>query len=278
VYRTNLQISSGTQQLYVPVSVDVLATHSTPKVPTTAPQPAAKPTPTPKPTPKPSPTPKPKSSGARKRWFNVQLSERARSGLSLGLGAALAGAGGAEAVLQQPAYAALLPGWLPVVLPLAAVAVLGAALGTTLGRVEPKVFSRLFTALLLSALGVGAAFLLVRSMPAHGANPLADFSPQVQQGVLWTLVFIGAVLGAALGATQRISGYIMAGFAFLRRRAGPLFALAFITAGGALGWVLMQPLLYGALAPCGLIVGLVLCTALVVRMTRMRKRVPVAHP
>jgi serine/threonine protein kinase len=262
VHQTSLQISSGSQQLYVPVSVDVLATQTTPK----------------RPAPGPKAAPKRAKKTSRWGWFRVQLSERGRAGLSLGLGAALAGAGGVAVEMQEQAHAALVPTWMPAMAPVAAVVVLCAALGAALGRFEAKVLPRLFTALLLSALGVGFAFLLLNGGAQQGGSPSATLATNatLAQWLPWFLMYLGALLGAALGAAQHISARVLAGLAFLRRHTAPLLALCFITLGGVFGWWVTRDVQW--LVPLGTVMGLLLATAIVVRTMHATRHRTAAHP
>lgn len=254
-YQTNLQISSGTQQVYVPVSLEVLATRKPSPAPASAwsAQPA---------------NPASSANPSTVRW----LSERVRTILSLSFAAGLSAAAAIALTALQQARVLVLPGWLPSLLLLALVMAVVASVGATVGRWEPRPIQRLLTALLVAGACMGVAFALVQGGALQGPSGRASFSPGAIQSIEIGLLYLGAALGAAVGAVQRVSQSMVRGLAFLSRHLYVLLAVGAVTAGGWLGFALLQPVFYGMFAPCGVIVGVVVAVVIIMRANRALQR------
>ena len=257
--QTSVQISYGSQHMYVPVSVEV--------------QPVAR-----------RSRAQGRSRSAAPSKYDAVLARtptppparRVRS-FTLALGLAL---WSQLVVLQVLAMNAALP----LALPLAfAVLVASAALtvpGALAGAGAPGWRQRLPTTLIGAALGLfiaissGLGGAITRAV-AHGTA--ASHLP----GAALLLVAPGlAALGATVGADTRSSRIMLGIGAFVRR-----FAAAFITVGAVIagawgGFLLGAQLIYGLLAPIGMVLGAVVGALVAVRVNRLRRRTRTAraHP
>lgn len=256
-YQTQLQISSGTQQLYVPVTVEVLSTRS------------------------PSPPP-PRAGGGNKavsskygpppavpEWIRVLTSWFAAVGL--------AGSAAHWTAVALAARALTLPFGLPVMLPLFLAMVVMAAPGAVLGRWGPDVLRRLYTAVLGAGVGAGAAWMIAQTIPPQwhvGPSLLAGGGAPL---VAMLLGLLGASGGAMVGAHPSLSRRVHKALAFVARHRSVAFAVAAVALGGWLGFALLHPFFYGLLAPCGMIAGMLAALLLVVRANRRVQRAG-GHP
>ena len=294
MHRTTLTITSGTQIVAVPVSVDVLATRS----------------------PKGNAPPAPSAAkrGARVFAWPARLANKGAKAANAARGAPAGGTGAASgrAAKYAPAsptsqLAALLISWLlalgtsagaallithllaahalvlpalvPLWLGLLLAMCLAAAPAAVLGRWGAEPFSRAGTALIGAGVGVGVAALLGQAwrftfvssttIPT-GGQPPAALVP------LLLVSLAGASIGAALGAVPSLSRFTRWALAMTRRNARWLTLIAAAAAGGWLGATLLAPVA-GFLVPIGAIVGIVLAAMLTMRTTRIVQRVA-GHP
>jgi hypothetical protein len=326
-HQTTLEITSGTQKVYIPVTVEVLATQAT----RAAPPPRAAGAPkAPKP-PKASkasgvaarlfrraprvpnpPGPKPQAPAATKapKAARAASARAAPGGKHTVASAATAwtrlltawvlvcGLGG-WAALELLALAAarvvVLPAWLPlgVALPLAMLLV--APVAAVTGHWGPDTFKRAGTALLCAGAGLGLVLLLapgwhldpfamVALPPWRAATAIAV--PLALRPVL-LLSLLGVSVGATLGVTPLLSGYLRRVLAFAARHRRALSIVVAVGLGGWAGASLLHwvgsPLPPGVdsfLAFFGAIAGMVATAALAYRANRVLGRLQrtAAHP
>jgi tRNA A-37 threonylcarbamoyl transferase component Bud32 len=260
-YQTNLQITSGTQQLYVPVTVEVLSTR-TPKPkagpPPARPQRVAKPA-----------SAKHQPAAAEPEWVRVIKSWLAALGMSAF--AAL------ELEHATTAYALTLPTWLPLIWVLLAGMIMAAAPAAVIGRWGADQFPRLVTAWLTATVGAAAALVAAQFWLLRPGGPLSAVASG--QGAVW-LTLLGALgisAGAAFGATPQQSKRIVRVLRFATQRTAALLVMAAMAVGGWVGFALTQPIYYGLIAPCGAVVGILLAAVLATRAGRFLNRA-FGHP
>ena len=257
-HQTTLQIFSGTQQVHVPVSVDVLSTR-TPNAPPPPKKRAAR-----------APSAKHGSSApTTPEWLRTILSWLSALGMAVW--------GPHELTLALSSGAIRLPSGFPVALALMTAMVFSAAPGAVVGRWGRDLGSRLVTAAIGAAVGVGAAWLLMQNGPAQVSLGASVVPGAYAPLLLIVLGALGASAGAAIGATPVHSGRMMAALGFVWRHTSAVFVLGALGVGGWLGFTLTRPLFYGLLAPAGMIVGMVFAVLLTTRVNRVFQRVA-RHP
>lgn len=268
----NLQIKSGTQHLYVPVSVEVAAAPVK-----AAGKSAAKPVG--KSAAKTPGSPPPVAQPSTK-YDPAQI----RRGRLVGfLTAALLAMGLSTAVLVAAPLA--LASWAPglaqrggdllgiaLVLAASLIAWPAALMGTGQRGWRGRAWTTLTGALLglLLALSTGA-----RQLIHEAVTILGDAKPGITlpANAHWLLLLLIALvaLGAAMGA-ERWPSQVMIGIATFARRRYPLVVIpGAIVAGGALGLMLTQGLI--VLAPFAMVAGAILGGWLAMRIVRMLRRV-----
>jgi tRNA A-37 threonylcarbamoyl transferase component Bud32 len=262
-YTTNLQISSGTQQLYVPVSVEVLSTR-VPNPPPTAPKRAAKPKGT-----KHGPSP------STPEWVKVILS------WLTALGAA---AWGTHLLVQAFASGALrvpsgfpLPAGMTLALASLVAMVLLAAPAGLVGRWGPNPLGRLASALIGATIGAALAWVVAQNGPFAGSSWPGMVAGTHLPLALVGLGLLGASTGVAIGVAPRYSKRILAAVRLVVRHRSTVLILGGVALGGWLGFTLLHPFFSGLLAPLGMIVGIVLAVILALRInraTRVAQRMP----
>ncbi len=252
---STLQITSGRQHLYVPVKVEVrAASGAPPRQKTASAQPKGK-----KPVPGKYLAPEP----VARRIVRILSSLFLSFGLALAL------------LLAASRGIAQVPVLLPYAPYLAGVAVVLAALVTVPGAVlaagRPGWAGRNKTALGGALLGLAIA-LAVAGGPIlqAGAQLLAH---GIQAPHLILLLAAGApALGAALGADARFGRLLQAAGRLIRRYATLCILLGAIVLGGWGGFLLGASVLYGLLAPAGLVVGAILGALIARRVNRLVRR------
>lgn len=296
VHRTTLSISSGTQMVAVPVSVDVLLTRS----------------------PKGNPPPVPAAPWRRAKGFKwpARFAGKAGNANNAGKGASGAaakrppraaasakyapapsapplavlliswllalGSGAGAALLVTHLLAAhvfTLPGLVPLWLALLLAMGVAAGPAAVLGRWGKEPFARAGTAMIGSGIGLGVAALLAQvwrfAFVASAAIPASGQPPEALAPLL-LLGVAGASIGATLGAVPSLSRYTRAVLAWARRNARILTLLGAAVVGGWLGAVLLAHVA-GFLLPVGAILGVILALFLALRATRLAQRVA-GHP
>jgi hypothetical protein len=261
-HQTSLQVTSGNQRLFVPVSIEVLPVPP-PKINLRAPAP---------------PRQAPQGTLGRQ---TTRPAQPAWIGHLISWLAAVAAA--TLAVQQVARLLALHPGILPALVPLQLallfVMIVAAAPAAVVGRWGPKPVPRAFTAALGGVLGAGATLLLERSWPALTSSvPIPAFGGRGVVPLLLIAVGIPAVsAGAMLGSVHIYSRKTIAALAFALRHTAILVTLAAVAVGGWLGFNLALPLFSGFFAPCGMIIGMVLAGVLATRANHLLQRTA-GHP
>jgi tRNA A-37 threonylcarbamoyl transferase component Bud32 len=262
-HQTNLQITSGTQRLFVPITVEVLATRKPNAPPPTPPKPKRAPR---------AASSKHGAAPAAPDWIRSLLSW-------------LAALGAAGWALQQvasaiAAHAVTLPALVPLQVALLCIMIAAAAPAAVVGRWGPDLLRRTFTAAVAAAIAAGATLLVERAW-ASAASPV---SLPVASGHLPTVPLGLVALGlpaissaAALGASRVFSRRMLAGFAFASRHSSILVTVIAVVVGGWLGFALTRNVFYGLLVPIGIIAGMVVAVLFTTRANRLLQRVA-GHP
>jgi tRNA A-37 threonylcarbamoyl transferase component Bud32 len=264
LHQTNLQITAGNQQVYVPVSVVVMS----PSAPNPGPAPArgkrartagaARPA-------------KYGTAVAEPDWVRVFKSWLA----AIGLGAW--GANGLTSALA--AHVITLPGWMPTLWAMQAIMILVGAPAAVIAWWGPRFVQRTLTAWLAATGGLVAALMVAQYVLMRPGGPLAP--PHVGQPALWLVLLgaVGASLGATLGAAPRWSMRILRTLRAVMRRTSALLLLGAVILGGWVGFMVTAPVAYGLFAPCGAVVGIVLGVMLATSASRLLNRAATAtHP
>lgn len=248
----SLQIHSGNQNVYVPVSVEVVPARGTTAGPHKAASPAQ---------PKAAPA-KYYGSTRRRGWGASFLTGLL---LSFGLGLAL--------LVGIPEALALWWPQLMSMMPVAAAVLLAASLATVpaalvgiggrswAGRVHMTIAGAVLGLLLALSLGAGS---LIRAWPELG--PL-----HIPTGAMLLVASLTA-LGATLGADSVFGKAMLSTWLFLRRRMTALIMLGGLIGGGWGGAVLASGVARGGLAPIGFLVGALLGGLIAGRINRLVRR------
>lgn len=253
IHQTTLQITSGAQQLYVPVSVEVLSTRgpnaAPPRKRSQGPQRAAG---------------KYAPASTTPSWIRTILSWLAALGTA---------SWAMTQALQPSAMHALAPlAGLPFAAVLLLVAALAAAPAAVVGRWGADPLSRAFTALLGAGLGAGCTFALGQNWPPL---PTATLPAGVNMNLPAPLLALGLLLisaGATLGAAPGHSRRMLALTAFITRHARVLLAVGALLLGGWAGFTLTHSWMFGLVAPCGAVMGMLVAVALFSRANRLLQR------
>jgi tRNA A-37 threonylcarbamoyl transferase component Bud32 len=264
LHQTNLQITAGNQQVYVPISV-VVASPSAPSAgPAVARGRRAR---------------KAAAGGATKYgaavaepdWVRVLKSWLAAIGL---------GAWGANALTSAlAAHVVTLPQWLPTLWAMQAIMILVGAPAAVIAWWGPRFVQRTLTAWLAATGGLVAALMVAQTWLLRPGGPLA--APHLGQPALWLVLLgaLGASLGATLGAAPRWSLRILRTLRAVVRRTSALLLIGAVILGGWVGFMVTAPVAYGLFAPCGAVIGIVLGVMLVTSASRLLNRAATAsHP
>ncbi|MGH2517049.1 MAG: hypothetical protein ACRDHP_15475, partial [Ktedonobacterales bacterium] len=266
--KTTLQIICDSQQLYVPVQVDV---QPAPARQTSAPRPPKPPlaaknagktaartaTKGGPPLAKYAPAPRPRSRMPR-----------------FASSAILAFALGGEALLQgQNALAQTLahPLTAPLALGLLLLAALLAGIGAVAGAGGQHWRGRLGTALVGALAGFAVALILGGPWFWFGVSAFLAHAVTIPKSIFVVLPLL-AGLGGALGADQFHSRWMLAVWSFARRHAPIVVTLAAVFGGGYLGFAVTQGAFSGCLTPLGIVLGALLGFAIARPTNRLLRR------
>lgn len=260
-HQTNLQITAGNQQVYVPVSVEVMRTSA------------------PNASPPPGRAKRGRKAGAAKYgaavaepdWVRVLKSWLA----AVGLGAW--GANGLTTALA--AHVLTLPGWMPTIWAMQAIMILVGAPAAVIAWWGPRFMERTLTAWLAATGGLVAALMLAQYWLLRPGGPLA--APPLGQPAVWLVLLgaLGASLGATLGAAPRWSLRILRTLQVVTRRTSVLLLLGAVILGGWVGFMVTAPVAYGVFAPCGAVIGIVVAVMLASSASRLLNRAATpSHP
>ncbi|HEY7983675.1 MAG TPA: serine/threonine-protein kinase [Ktedonobacterales bacterium] len=261
-HQTNLRITAGNQQVYVPVAVEVMRTSA----PNASPPPAR-----PKRGRKASAAKYATAAAAEPEWVRVLKSWLA----AVGLGAW--GATGLTSALS--AHLLTLPAWLPALWAMQAIMILVGAPAAVIAWWGPRLAQRTLTAWLAATGGLVAALMLAQYWLLRPGGPLAV--PPLGQPALWMVLLgaLGASLGATLGAAPRWSQRILRALRVVTRRTSALLLLGAVVLGGWAGFLVTAPMAYGLFAPCGAVIGIVIAVMLASSASRLLNRAAAAsHP
>jgi tRNA A-37 threonylcarbamoyl transferase component Bud32 len=257
-HQTNLQITAGNQQVYVPVSVEVMRTSA----------------------PKASPPParaKRKASAAK---YGAAVAEpdwvRALKSWLAAVGLGAWGANGLTTALA--AHMVTLPSWMPAIWAMQAIMILVGAPAAVIAWWGPRFMERTLTAWLAATGGLVAALMLAQYWLLRPGGPLA--MPPLGQPAVWLVLLgaLGASLGATLGAAPRWSLRILRTLSMLTRRTSAVLLIGAVVLGGWAGFMVTAPMAYGLFAPCGAVVGIVVGVMLATSASRLLNRAAAGHP
>jgi tRNA A-37 threonylcarbamoyl transferase component Bud32 len=260
-HQTNLQITAGNQQVYVPVSVEVMRT-SAPKASAAPARPK-----------------RARKGGAAKHGTAVAEPEWVRA-LKSWLAAVGLGAWGANGLTSAlAAHVITLPSWMPALWATQAIMILVGAPAAVIAWWGPRFLQRTLTAWLAATGGLVAALMVAQYWLLRPGGPLAV--PQWGQPTLWLVLLgaLGASVGATLGAAPRWSTRILRTLQVVTRRTSALLLLGAVVLGGWVGFMVTAPVAYGIFAPCGAVVGIVAAVMLVSSASRLLSRAATpSHP
>jgi tRNA A-37 threonylcarbamoyl transferase component Bud32 len=251
--QSSLQIRSGNQNVYVPVSVEIVPARGT----TAGPHKAASPA---------------QPAAARSAKYNTPARRRGW-GASFLIGLVLAFGIGFALLLGLPQALAL---WWPHVMsmPLVAAAVLLAASLATVPAALAGVGGRSWPGRLQMAMA-GAALGLLAAL-SFGATALIRIWPAfapLQAPSGWLLLVASLTsLGATLGADSIFGKAMLSTWLFLRRRMPVMVMLGCLLLGGWGGAVLAAGVARGGLAPIGFLVGMIVGGLIAGRINRLMRR------
>jgi tRNA A-37 threonylcarbamoyl transferase component Bud32 len=253
IHQTTLQITSGAQQLYVPISVEVLSTRgpnaAPPRKGSQGPQRA---------------TGKYTPARATPSWIRTILSWLTALGT--------ASWAMTQAIQPLATHAPAPLAGLPLAAALLLVAAVAAAPAAVVGRWGADPLSRVFTALLGAGLGAGSTLALAQNWPALVTATLPTVVDTHLPAPLLALGLVLLSVGAALGAAPGHSRRMLILTAFVTRHARILLAVGALVVGGWVGFTLTHPWMYGLVAPCGAIAGMLVAVALFARANRLLQR------
>jgi hypothetical protein len=275
LHRSYLRVVSGGQQLYIPVSVEVLNTRA-PNAPPPRPGggpggPAAA---------KHAPAP------AAPRWLRTILSWLAAFGAAAwAYELLIRPIHQAVGPLGTPAAPHAIPVALAPTLPtglLLLALLVAAAPAAVAGRWGPRLLERLGTAAVSGAFGAAAALVLAQDRALHLGRAFALLPAARLSTAFVVVAVLGVSLGAALGAQPDASRRLLLTAAWAARHSRLLLGMGAAVAGAWLGgWLISQlpqpAALAGLLVPLGGLVGMLLALSLAGRVSRLLQRAA-SHP
>lgn len=280
--QSTLQIVCDSQQLYVPVTVDVAPAPSALRAKPASPAKLAK---NAIPATQASQVPQTAKQAARAARAATKYAPRTRrtagdrwARLATSAVLALVVATGIVTAGQRLiGHAIPVPESAPVALGLLLLAALAAGLGAVAGAGGQSWRGRITTALLGSLIGVALVVFTAGPWFWSGFSGLSSFStlwthPVTVPQIVLLLTPLAAAAGGAIGADPFHSRWMLNLAAFVRRHA-PVFITAGAILGGAYaGFALTHTLLFGFLTPFGIAAGILLGIAIARPANRLLRR------